>query len=437
MSAPAFIASIFGSSAAKQCGLLIGAQGFAMLLSFAFTMLITRSLDVGAYGVFRYATTFLALAMTLLQFGWPYSAARRLALENDRSAQKQIVGACVIMVVISTVVGTTSTLVAFFAAEALGYHLPRILIWVAPFLYVSLGQYMIGSICQGLNRISVLSFQQVLPYILLLPITAVQISVFHKYSLQAAIIGYIAVFSAVITFGFFRLGVAFTHSRSWLRVISAENRRTGFPIYIGGIFGVASAHLVALWVAEFAEVSRYGQYALALAVSSPLAVSVSSIGTVIFRSSSSSKSLSKKILCYSFGFGGLLGVVYFIATENLLVRAFGSQYTRSVRMAQVLGVGSLMIGWGDIFQRFLGAQGQGKKMCIAAVSTGIVGIVSAAILLPKWDAYGAIVSSVLAATTYFGLNLALYIRHTTRHGHGRVDLIDSGSIAHHVKRCAP
>jgi O-antigen/teichoic acid export membrane protein len=244
--------------------------------------------------------------------------------------------------------------------------------------------------------------------------------VFGKYSLYAAVVGYVAVFSAVITVGFLRLGVVFLHWRSWSRAIIRENRRTGFPIYIGGIFGGASAQIVAMWVAEFTSLSRYGQYALALAVSAPLSVLVSSVGTVVFRSSSRSDSLSNRVLFFSFGLGGSLGLLYFVATETLLIRAFGSQYGLSVKMAQVLGVGSLMIGWGDIFNRFLGAQGQGRGLCIAAVSTGTVGIVSAAILLPKWDAYGAVASSVLAATTYFALMVALYIRHTARHGHGHV-----------------
>lgn len=404
-----------------------------MLLSFAFAILITKGLDVGAYGMFRYAMTFLAFGMMLLHFGWPYSAARLLALESDRSAQKQIVGAGVIMLVISTVVGTVITLVAFFAAEAVGHHLPRILIWVAPFLYVTLGQYMIGSICQGLNRIALLSLQQVLPYVLLLPITAVQVLVFGRYSLEAAIIGHVAVFSAVITLGFLQLGFGFTHWQSSLRVIIRENRRTGFPIYIGGIFGVASAQLIAMWVVEFVDSSRYGQYALAVAVSAPLSVMVSSVGTVIFRSSSTSRSLSKETLIYSFGFGALLGLVYLVATEKLMVRAFGSQYHPSVQMAQMLGVGSLMFGGGDIFNRFLGAKGQGRRLGIAAVSTGTVGITSAAILLPKWDAYGAIAASVFAGATYFGLMSVLYIRHTTPRKYGRVELADPSSIVHEAE----
>jgi O-antigen/teichoic acid export membrane protein len=395
-------------------------QGLSMLLAIAFTVLITRGLAVADYGLFRYAMTFLALAMTLLQFGWPYSAARLLALENDRGVQREIVGACLLLVLISSGVGTILALVGVATAGALGYHLPRILIWVAPFLYVTLGQGMIGSICQGLNRISLLSFQQVLPYVLLLPITAAQMFVWRHYSLQAAVIAYVAVFSVVIAVGFLRLGVEFTRWRSRVQAVVGENRYTGFPMYIGGLFGVASAQIIAMWVAGFVDPSRYGQYALALAVSSPLSVLVSSVGSVIFRSSSRSSSLSSKTLVFSLGFVGVLAVAYFLATETLLIRLVGSRYDPSVHMAQLLGIGGLMIGCGDIFNRFLGAKGQGRGLCAVAVSTGTVGIVSAAILLPKWNAHGAIASSVLSAGTYLGLMVVLYRRQTARRENSRL-----------------
>jgi hypothetical protein len=138
------------------------------------------------------------------------------------------------------------------------------------------------------------------------------------------------------------------------------------------------------------------------------------VGTAIFRSSSRSNLLSNRVLVFSFGLGSSLGLLYFVGTEILLVRMFGSQYQQSIRMAQLLGVASLMIGWGDIFNRFLGAHGKGSGLCYVAVSTGTVGIVSAAMMLPKWDIYGAIASSVLAAGTYLGLMIVLYCSSTSR-----------------------
>jgi O-antigen/teichoic acid export membrane protein len=394
-----------------------------MLLSFALTALMTRGLDLAAYGAFRYATTFLAMGVTVLHFGWPFSAARLLALERQRSSQEEIVGTCAIAMMVSTAVGTVATVAIFFAAKVLAYDLPVILIYVAPFFYVTLGQYMIANSCQGLNRISLLSFQQIFPYLLLLPATAVQMFVFGSYSYHAALITYLAAFTIVIALGFRDLGVRFSRVREWFTVITAENRRTGFPIYIGGLFGVASAQIVAMWVAEFVSLSRYGQYALALAVSAPVSVLVSSIGTVTFRSSSNSESLSAKVLLASLGFSVLLGAGFFIGTEALLVTAFGDQYWPSVQMAQAMALGGLMIGWGDIFQRFLGAHGQGKMLRSAAMLTGSVGIGSAALLVPRWNEYGAIASSILAAATYLGSMLTLYVRHTTARRPDTTDLL--------------
>jgi O-antigen/teichoic acid export membrane protein len=408
------ITRFFASKAAKQSGMLIGLQGVAMTSSFALTILIVRGLDVAEYGTFRYVMIFLALGMTLLQFGMPYSAARLLALEADPSVQKEIIGACAAFVALTTIVGIIVTLAVVFAAEALGYGVPQVLIWVAPALCVTLGQYMLGSVCQGLNRISVLSFQQVLPYVILVPATAIQLFLFHEYSLSAAIIGYVAAFFLVVVLGFFQLGVAFRQWQFWLRAMLSENRGTGFPIYVGGVFGVASAQLIAMWVADFADPVQYGQYALALAVSAPLGVLVSSVGTVIFRSSSRSAALSKKLLTSSFGLGGVLGLMFFVATEYLLVWAFGNEYSPAVQMAQLLGVASLMIGWGDIFQRFLGAHGLGKGLGMAATCAGLVGMITAAMLLHRWATYGAVVASLMAAVAYLGSMIGMYIYYTGR-----------------------
>lgn len=409
-----YLARVLKSATAKQSGLLMSTQGLAMSASFALTMLITRGLTVAEYGTFRYAMIYLALGSVVLQFGFSYSAARVLALENNTNAQKQIVGATVVVVILSTIVGVCATAAVIAAAQLLGSPLPDLLLWVAPFLYVTVGQYMVTSICQGLNRIHVLSAQQVIPYVFLLPVTAFQIYWLRSYSLVAALVTYVSVFSLVITLGFWRLGVSFAQLRSWLRVIAIENRRTGLPIYVGGLFGVASAHLIAMWAAQFANPARYAQYTLALAVAAPLGVLVSSIGTVIFRSSSNSRQLSRQVVLYAFALGIVLGAIYWMAAEVLLVPAFGIEYTASVRMAELLGAGALMIGWGDIFQRFMGAQGQGRRAGAVAVLTGIVGITTAAILLPKWNVLGAIASSVSAAATYFFFMMVLYLRYTRR-----------------------
>lgn len=411
-------ARLAGNATTQQSASLIGWQGLAMVGSLGLTALIARGLDVADYGGYRYAITFLALGMTLLQFGLPYSIARLLALENDPRVQRDIVGMGAVVVGATTALGVCVTAGMVLAGRAAGWDLPLILLWVSPALIVTLGQAMITSACQGLGRISLLASQQVLPYVVLLPATALQLFVLRHYSLEAAIIGYVATFLLVIHVGFRRLGMSCRNPRSTWTTLKRENRQTGLPIYVGAVFGVASAQFIAMWVAAFVPADDYGQYALAVAVSAPLGVLLSSIGTVIFRSSSRLSRLPLELFVLTIGTGLALGLAYWIATEWFLTVVFGEKYGPSVRMAQALGIASLLIGFGDVLQRFLGAHGLGRKLGAVSVATGVVGMSAAAFLLPRMTSTGAIVASICAAATYVSLLTVVYVHYTMRAARG-------------------
>jgi O-antigen/teichoic acid export membrane protein len=282
-------------------------------------------------------------------------------------------------------------------------------VMLAPFVYVSLGQQLVTCVCQGLNRINLLAMQQIAPYAILLPLTAIEIFIFRSYSLPIAVANYLVVFTAIVASGIMRAGVSFTGSSERIRDIRRENKTTGFPLYVGGLFGVASAQVIALWVTQYTDSTEYGYYALGLAISSPLGVLVSAVGSVIFRASAEQHSLSRGVLWAVFTFAGLLGCVYWAGTVIFLVPLFGAKYAPALPISHLLGVGALMIGCGDIFQRFLGAKGRGALLGTAAVCTGVVGVSSAAFLLRPYGVYGAAFSSILAGTTYLFAMVFLYL----------------------------
>jgi O-antigen/teichoic acid export membrane protein len=385
-----------------------------MVGSLGLTALIARGLDVADYGSYRYAVTFLVLGMTILQFGLPYSVARLLALEHDQAVQRNIIGVAMVVVVATTALGVFITGCTVLAGRTAGLDLRLLLFWVSPALFVTLGQMMMLSACQGLGRISLIASQQVLPYVILVPVTALQIFVFRYYSLTAALVGYAVTFLLVLGIGFRRLGASFVDLRATWPRVRQENRRTGFPIYIGGVFGVASAQFISMWVAEFVQPDNYGQYALALAVSGPLGVLLSSIGTVIFRSSSRLSRLPTDLIVLTAGTCLVLGVVYWVATEWLLTVVFGDKYGPAVWMAQLLGIASLLVGLGDVLQRFLGAHGLGRVLGAASIATGLVGMGTSAVLLPRMATVGAIIASICAAATYVTLLAIVYVQYTAR-----------------------
>jgi O-antigen/teichoic acid export membrane protein len=422
---------------ARQSATLMAAQALAMLGSLGLTALIARGLDVADYGVYRYALTYLAFGMTVLQFGVPYSAARLLALHDDPDMQERIVGFGALAVLLATALGVALTLGATATGRWTGLTLPVVVLVICPALFVTLGQAFVTSACQGLGRITLLAAQQVLPYLVLLPITAFQVFLLNRYSLTAALLGYVLTFTLVLYMGFRRLGVSFAGMGEVWSALNAENRRTGLPIYIGGVFGVASAQFISLWVAAFIDSTDYGQYALAVAVSAPLCVLLSSVGTVIFRSSSRLARLPCELIAMTLALGILLGAAYWIGTEWLLTAIFGDKYAPAIGTAQWLGIASLLIGFGDVLQRFLGAHGLGKRLGAVSVVTGVVAMASAAVLLPRWAVTGAIVSSLCAAATYVSLLTVLYV-YFTRHAAGQsARQVDARPAAAQVEPSSP
>lgn len=405
------LSRIADSFAASQSVSLIGWQALSLVASLGLTALMARGLDVPDFGEYRYAITFLAFGMTVLQFGLPYSLARLLALESSSAAQRKLVGLSVIVGALATLLGVVATFCVVLLAGAAGVDLPLILLWVSPALCVTLGQAMIANACQGLGRISLLASQQILPYAILLPITAFQLYVLHRYSLIAALLGYAITFLIVIVFGFHQLGVSFSDPGSNWSILKRENVKTGLPIYVGAVFGVASAQFISMWVATFVSSYDYGHYALAVAVSATLAVLLSSVGTVIFRPSARMPRLPATLIVLTVALGTVLGIAYLVVVEWILTLVFGEKYEPAVWMAQWLGVASLLVGFGDVLQRFLGAHGRGRELGAASVATGVVGMVAAALLLPNLNIVGAIIASISAATTYLTLLMIVYLRY--------------------------
>lgn len=408
------IRTLAQSGATRDSASLVVWQGVSMAGSLGLTALIARGLDVADYGTYRYAVTFLTLGATLLQVGIPYSIARLLARESDAEAQGAIVGVGLVAVCATTALGMLLTIAFVSTARSVNWGSLETLAWVSPALFVTLGQLMVSNACQGTGRIGALASQQVLPYLILLPATALQIFVLGQYSMSAALGGYVLTFTLVLALGFHQLGLSFDGMPAAWRAIRRELSLTGFPIYIGGVFGVASAQFVSIWTANFVPEDEYGQYALALALAAPLGVLLSSIGTVIFRRSARWRRLPGAVIGSTLCLAAALLIAFSIATEWLLVPMFGAKFAPAVPLAQWLSLGTIAIGCGDVLQRYLGANGLGRALGVASVLTGVVGSATAALLLPRMQVTGAVASSILGSLTYFFALAALYMWHVRR-----------------------
>ena len=73
----------------------------------------------------------------------------------------------------------------------------------------------------------------------------------------------------------------------------------------------------------------------------------------------------------------------------------------------VASIGVLIYGMADFFNRFLGANGQGKALRNGALIVGISLLLMNLLLIPKYGAFGAAYTKVIAGVIYL-INMLFY-----------------------------
>ena len=72
----------------------------------------------------------------------------------------------------------------------------------------------------------------------------------------------------------------------------------------------------------------------------------------------------------------------------------------SVSLAYILGIGMIIHGFGDFFNRYLCAKAKGKEVRNGAFITGAVNIISFLILVPFFSGTGAAIVRLLVGIAY-------------------------------------
>lgn len=75
-------------------------------------------------------------------------------------------------------------------------------------------------------------------------------------------------------------------------------------------------------------------------------------------------------------------------------------------MARALGIGAIFLGFGDLFNRFLGAHGRGKSIQNAAYANGIATVACIFLFVPLLGAWGAVLAVIIPNGIYL---LQMYI----------------------------
>lgn len=389
----------------------------SMGIAFITTTLITRFLGAYKYGEFKFITTTWVFLDLIISFGLYTSASRVLVLEQDARVMREIYWNIIFM---TSAIGLLQFMLLYLIAEPLGAlansNIGHLLMVLSPLMIVYPLKGALTLILQGSNKIYSLGILNILSALLYLIFFYLLISLNLVSVTNALVAQQTSLLFVVLGIIVWSLKPRICNPFNHFGRIRKELITYGWPVYVGSLISVATSQATRMMIPMWVDMRALGYFSLALQFAEPLKMIPSVIATSSFREFSSANHISKKILFRTniISLLGFIGLFLFISYP--IDWLLGNEFAIVANMTRLAAIGAVLHGYGDLYNRFLGAHGKGRIIRNMTYAVGFVNVLSFILLTPYFKEWGAIFSTVLGSITYMGIMWLFYKR---EYGHNR------------------
>ena len=375
----------------------IGALG----LNFLGSVLTTKLLGPSLYGDYKFVQTLWALLTILSTLGFVQSGSRVILLETNPTNAKKIIGVVLVLALImGIVVGLFTLIIANPVDRFFHTHVALIIMALSPLIIGLTLRDALLLILQSTNQITLMAALEFFPsflYIFCLYGVSKMLSITTGITLaiqQMTILGTVIVIILVVK----------PHIGSfwfYIQKIREENKKYGFPIYMGILATTATSYINRLSISYWVDNTAIGFFSLASTITEPLRLIPNAAAISSFKSFSIQEKISKKILWFAI-ISSLFCLVAALLLIDPVLKLFYSKGFSSVGpMAKILVFGAIAQGFGDFINRFLGAHGKGKNLRNVAYLVGIINVLGFIFLTPFLGVNGVVITTVIACLSNF------------------------------------
>ncbi len=387
---------------------LFGSMVLSMGLTFLSSIITARSLGPSNYGDLKYIQTVWSLLALVITFGYIYSGSRVLVLESDIQKCRAISGT---IIFISLIMGMIICLVTVLIAYPLDYifhvNVAKTMAPLAPLILVLPLSGSLSLILQSTNQIYLLAILTGTPSTLYM-VTILVLSAIKHISTSSVLLSQQLTTLIVIIFVLVYIKPSLNSMKFWWGDIKTHHKTYGFPVYRGAFVSLGPGYLNRLAISYWVDNTAIGFFSLASSLVEPLKLLPNAIATSSFRSFATKPRISNKILLATIilSFASLVIAIVFFGTP--LSWIYTTKFNEVGPMARALGLGAILVGFGDLFNRFLGAHGKGKSLQNAAYASGIANVAGILVFVPLFGAWGAVMTAIIAGGIYFMKMLLSY-----------------------------
>jgi O-antigen/teichoic acid export membrane protein len=378
------------------------------------SIVITRYLGAQGYGDFKFVGSIFNLAIIIFAFGFFQAGNRALVLNTDKQKAKEYYGAELALTgAMFIIMSVTLVLYALFDKNIHEKNLDNFLLFVIPFGWVFLLNRYFETLFQADNRIKMLAQVRLYPTIGFLITAAIIYFVFIDLQLnKLAVIWafYLLTQTLVYLFVLYKLQVSFHNIKFRLREIWDFNKSYGFNVYLGSLFALGFANLTEILISYFGiDNSGVGFYSLALTFTMPLSLIPNTIATTHYKDFSTANRIPKNLFLITLGlsFSALVGI--WLVVGPFVKIFYGNEFENVILLNFIMSFGVTAHGFADFFNRYLGANGQGKAIRNSAFLVGGSVLLFSLLLIPRWGEYGAAYTKLISGFVYLAIIMYYYI----------------------------
>lgn len=397
----------------KQIIILYGSSVLGLLIGVLNSVVNTRALEPSLYGDVRFVQNIISFISSLLLVGYFVSGSRLLALSKDENYSRKIRGAMVTILAL-----TVSIVMLCMAILSVVYSLQgkdnMALLFVAsiPCCGNVLMLNYINTTAQGDNHIGRISIARLLPSFLYLIIACLVFNAFGASPvLMLLMFNGLSVFVLLIVI--YTTKPSFKFLKESFHILHEENKTYGLNVYLGSLAGVSTSYIAGITLGQFcSDNTSVGFYTLALTLANPLSMLPSIIATTYFKRFATQYSIDKKVLINSIMITVLSLFIYILFIDIAVDILYNESYSKVSTYAVWLGLATSIHGFGDMFNRFLGAHGKGKYLRNASFACGFIITVGSVILVYFFQIQGAIITKILGSVIYLSVLFFYYMKVT-------------------------
>lgn len=380
------------------------------------SIIITRYLGAQGYGDYKFILSIFNFAIIIFTFGFFQAGNRALVLNQDKQKAKEYYGTELIITgALFIIMSLFLMLYAFFDNNIQEKLLDRFLLYLIPFGWVFLMTRYFETLFQADNKISLLGqfrlypkigflLSAVLIYFSFNNLAANRLFVVYGLYLITEVIVYIHILK--------KLNVSFLNFKSRFNEIWEYNKTFGFNVYLGSLFAVGFGQLTEILISYFGvDNTGVGFYSLALTFTMPLTFIPNTIATTHYKDFSTSKKIPRKLVMITLGlsFSALIGL--WIIVPPFIKYFYGIEFESVIILNFIVSIGVIAYGFGDFYNRYLGANGQGKALRNSSFVVGSSMMLFNIIFIPRWGETGAAYAKLITGFVYLFIIIYYYLRH--------------------------